>query len=555
MNEDQISTILDELRALPGETEWLEFKQARNSYDFDKLGRYFSAISNEANLKGRDYGWLIFGVDDKTHAIVGSQYRLDPTKLESLKREVANHCSGALSFLDIFCLQRSEGRVVMFQITAAPRGMPTAWKRHYFGRDNESICGLNIQELETIRAQVALEDWSAHKVVEADLDDLDPDAMNIARDKYREKHPELSDEIDQWDDWRFLHKLKVASGQRLTRAALLLLGRHESSRFLPNTYLQLSWILQDTDGIPLDYRHIGLPFLTGTERVFAQIRNLTYRYMGDDSLFPTELPQYDTWVIREALHNCIAHQDYALGGKVNIVEKPEELVFSNLAEFIPQTVEAVIQQDVPPERYRNPTLAAAMVELKMIDTIGSGIKRMFITQRKRLFPLPDYSIDIRQRRVEVRLFGRVLDEKYTRVLKALPDLSLPDVMLLDAVQKGRPLSDEGAKVLRRKKLIEGRKPNLHVSERVADVTGERVAYTRNRGLDKDFYKQLLLKHLDRFGSATREEIDQLLRGKLADLLSEDQKINKIRNLITEMRAKDGTITNRGTKRKPRWERV
>ena len=119
---------------------------------------------------------------------------------------------------------------------------------------------------------------------------------------------------------------------------------------------------------------------------------------------------------------------------------------------------------------------------------------------------------MQQRRVEVRLFGRVLDEKYTRVLKTLPDLSLPDVMLLDAVQKGRPLSDEGTKTLRRKKLIEGRKPNLHVSERVADATGERVAYTRNRGLDKDYY-------------------------------------------IGEMRAKDGTITNRGTKRKPRWERV
>ena len=129
---------------------------------------------------------------------------------------------------------------------------------------------------------------------------------------------------------------------------------------------------------------------------------------------------------------------------------------------------------------------------------------------------------MQQRRVEVRLFGRVLDEKYTRVLKTLPDLSLPDVMLLDAVQKGRPLSDEGTKTLRRKKLIEGRKPNLHVSERVADATGERVAYTRNRGLDKDYYKQLLLKHLDRFGSVTREEIDQLLRGKLADLLSEEQ---------------------------------
>ena len=55
------------------ENEIVEFKEAKNDFDSSKLGKYFSAISNEANLKQKEYGWLIFGVEDKKHQIVGTQ--------------------------------------------------------------------------------------------------------------------------------------------------------------------------------------------------------------------------------------------------------------------------------------------------------------------------------------------------------------------------------------------------------------------------------------------------------------------------------------------------
>ncbi len=556
MNHIELLALLDELRALPVETEWLEFKEAKTQYDFDKLGRYFSAISNEANLKGRDYGWLIFGVEDKDRRVVGSQFRKNVADLENLKKEVAVHTDQQLSFLDIFVLSHTEVRVVMFQIPAAPRGIPIGWKGHYYGRDGESLGALNIQEIEQIRRQSVPDDWSAMMVPEADLNSLDSTALALARDKYREKHPELAEEMSQWDEWRFLHKLKIAREHQLTRAAILLLGKPEASQLISNSNLQISWIVQDADGLAKDYHHFGLPLLLSSDGVFGKIRNLTYRHMGDDSLFPMELPQYDNWVIREALHNCIAHQDYGLGGKVNVVEKTDELIFSNLGEFIPKSVEAVIEKDVPPEHYRNPLLASAMVELKMMDTIGSGIKRMFVTQRKRFFPLPDYVIDKANRRVEVHIFGRILDEKYSRVLRDCGDLSLADVMLLDAVQKGRAVPAEAIKHLRKLKLIEGRAPkNLYVSSKIASAMGEQVAYTKNRCLDKEAYKMLILKHLDKFGSATREDINQLLLDKLPEVLSNEQKEHRIKNILSEMRSRDKTIINQGSKRKPAWVRV
>lgn len=96
----------------------------------------------------------------------------------------------------------------------------------------------------------------------------------------------------------------------------------------------------------------------------------------------------------EALNNCIAHQDYTLGGKINIVEREDGvLTFLNSGSFIPESIEKVIETDAPENNYRNPFLANAMVNLNMIDTIGSGIKKMFIIQKNKFFPLSEYHLE------------------------------------------------------------------------------------------------------------------------------------------------------------------
>lgn len=149
-------------------------------------------------------------------------------------------------------------------------------------------------------------------------------------------------------------------------------------------------------------------------------------------LFPVEISQYDAWVIRESLHNCIAHQDYRLNGRVNVVEEPDAILFTNLGDFLPGSVEEVILKDAPPEFYRNRFLAEAMVNLNMIDTIGSGIKRMFTQQRQRNFPMPDYDLS-EPGKVKVRIIGKIMDERYTRMLMQRTDLGLLEVIALDKV--------------------------------------------------------------------------------------------------------------------------
>jgi len=223
-------------------------------------------------------------------------------------------------------------------------------------------------------------------------------------------------------------------------------------------------------------------------------------------------------VIREALHNCIAHQDYGLRGRVQVVETPDTLLLSNVGGFLPGRVETVIAQDAPLEIYRNPFLAEAMVGLNMIDTQGGGIKRMFQKQRERFFPMPDFDLS-QPERVMVTLRGRILDERYSRVLMAQSGLDLGLIMLLDKVQKGMRISADECKRLKAAGLVEGRYPNLLVAGPVAAATGHKAQHIRNRGFDSQYYRDMIVALVREHQPVSRGDIDRLLLDKLPEVLT------------------------------------
>jgi ATP-dependent DNA helicase RecG len=387
------------------------------------------------------------------------------------------------------------------------------------------------------------QDWSAQIVESASLNDLDPEALRFARTQYGVKHPLRANEMALWDDITFLNKAKACIASKITRAALVLLGKEESAHLLAPAVGQLTWILRNEAKVEQDYEHFGLPLILSSDRILQKVRNLTIRHLPSGTLFPQEVSQYDPWVMRETLHNCIAHQDYTLHGRISLVETPDSLLFTNLGTFIPGTVEEMIRSDSPPSVYRNKFLAEAMVNLNMIDTIGSGIKKMFMAQRQRNFPMPDFDLS-KANQVSVQLAGRILDEKYTQLLMARSELDLMDVIALDKVQKQRPVSDDEFKRLKGQHLIEGRRPNLFVSAKVAVAMGDKAAYIKNRGLDKTHYKALVVSFLEKFKVSKREDLDGFLREKISDALLPDQKTHRIRNLLQEMR-REGTLNCEG----------
>jgi ATP-dependent DNA helicase RecG len=551
MNQTKLRSLIAELRSLPKETEWFEFKV--NKSIPREIGEYISALSNSASLHNKPSAYLIFGIENITHNVVGTKFKPKQKKKgnEELENWIARQLTPRIDFV-IHEFQHNQKPMVVFEIDAA-KDTPVKFNGVAYvrvGTYKKRLSDYPEKERKIWKKEAGF-DWSAQICEGATIDDLDNEAIDKARIEYKRKDPHLAEEVDSWDDATFLNKAKVTIQGDITRAAIILLGKGESEHFLSPSVAKITWLLKDEHNQGKDYAHFGPPFILNVEKVFAKVRNLNYRYLPDGRLFPIEITQYDSWVIREALHNCIAHQDYDLHGRINVVEKPDELLFTNLGDFIPGDVETVIQQDSPQDIYRNPFLATAMVNLNMIDTIGSGIKKMFLKQKQRFFPLPDY--DLRQPdKVSVKIPGKILDENYTRILINKTDLDLPTVILLDKVQKKIKINPEEHQYLRKRKMTEGRYPNIFISAEIAAAVGKKAKYIKDRGLEKQYYQNLIISYLEKHKQASRKDIDELLFDKMPEVLNDVQKRTKIKNLIYEMSKKLNVIENRGTSRKPVW---
>lgn len=221
-----------------------------------------------------------------------------------------------------------------------------------------------------------------------------------------------------------------------------------------------------------------------------------------------------------------------------------------MGSFLPGSIENVFEEDAPPKQYRNPFLTNAMANLNMIDTIGSGIKRMYLMQRERFSPMPTY--ELKEKEVTVRISGKILNPFYTNFLRQAKDIDLNSIILLDYVQKGIMISKEAHQLLKTQKLVEGRYPNIHLSSKVHEALDLKAEYIKKRGLDSRHYETLIIEYLRKFHRASRKDIDDLLVDKLPDLLDYAQKRNKIRNLLYGMSKKKGILLNDGTLKNPIW---
>lgn len=517
------------------ENEVIEFKLAEKGKFTEVVGKYVSALSNEANLRRVDYAWLVYGVDNKSRRVVGTTAQAG----QGLKREIAQCTTGRHTIRDVFEVQAENGkRALLLQIPAAPRGIPIAWKGHWYGRNGESLCPLDLSKLEEIRRQNVGEDWSIATVPGARIEDLDPAAIAKAREQFAIRNPKYAAECHTWDDKTFLNKTKLTIKGKITRAALVLLGREEAEHFLNPAVAKIRWNLRTLENQDKDFEVFSIPFILATEEVQKKIRNLKYRYILDEqSLFPEEILRYEPFCIRELLHNCIAHQDYTRQGRINVVEfEDDHLVFSNCGTFIPQSVEAVVLSDAPEEVYRNPFLVEAMRNLNMIDTQGGGIKKIFNFQRDRYFPMPDY--DFADEKVKATLTGRIINNTFARLLKTNPQLAITDIMVMDKVQKKQPIDSSDAEQLKRQGMLEGRKPNYFLSARAAEEMDDdaiKAQYIKNASFDNVYYQDMIINYLKKFKTASKAAFVELLQDKLSDSLNYEQKIRKISNLLARLR--------------------
>ena len=531
--------------------EWKEFKNLKNSFNGEEKEDVISYVSAFANMNG---GYLILGVVDKSLDIVGirnfSGYTVENVPLR-LCEQCTNLPTEGLE-IDSYTTSDTHKTVWIIKIPKHSPRLPVYAHRKAWQRVGDSLVAMNDSRREAILSEISMDsDWTKEIVEGASLADLDPEAIEKARKEFKRRNPKYAAEMDTWDDAKFLNKAKLTIKGKITRAALILLGKEESEHFINPGIIKIRWSLKSKTGENKDYEVFSMPMILAVDALLAKIRNVKYISVRPDSLFPDEMMRYDIFSIREPLHNCIAHQDYTKGARIEVVEfEDDRLIFQNAGNFIPESLEAVLTNDCPESVYRNPFLVEAMRNLNMIETQGGGILKLFNQQKKRLFPLPEY--DLSNNRVKVEISGNVLDENFANILLHNADLSLREIMLLDKVQKRKPLSPDEIHYLRSKKWIEGRKPNVYLSADIARISSDtnlRKDYIHNRSFDDQHFKDLIVEYLKKFPRSTKADIFKLLKDKLSEVLTEAQKQAKVRNLMQALR-RDGQIR---VVEKRKWE--
>ena len=383
---------------------------------------------------------------------------------------------------------------------------------------------------------------------------LDKDALRVARENYKAKQnrEHISIEIDNLSDEEFLTKIKLMVDGKLTNTAMVLLGNPDHDNLL-DTPIRIMWRFSGSNEMVKDYMEFNIPFITVVDKVYAKIRNLVYRYMPNQmTLFPAETQQYDASLLRELLNNCIAHQDYSIGSRIYLDEFEDMVIISNPGSFLPGNIREVLKPGYTAPYYRNQLLADAMVKFNMIDTVQMGIRKVFNIQRSRFFPMPDYNLST-PNKVAVTVYGKVLDENYTRLLFGRDDLTLDTVFLLDRVQKKLPLDKEQYRVLKKLNVVEGKIPNVYFSATIAEIIDERAQYTKNKAMDDKYYMDLIINYLQQFGSGTKANFIVLLGDKLSDVLNEKQKDDKVRNMLSALRRKGLIVNTAPNRRSAVWE--
>ena len=533
------------LREFPQENarcEWKEMKNLKNSFAGDEKNDVISYISAIANMEG---GHLVIGVRDKSLEIIGTDLNKFNLNAQTAVLKLLEHCTNLSSEgLDIEeYVTEDEHKVVW--IIHIPKHLPRRpvfAHRKAWQRVEDSLIEMTQERLAVILDEPVYEanDWSAEIVPNATIDDLDELAVAKARIMFKKVHASNipAAEVDAWSTEDLLSNSGIMSEGKLTRAAIILLGKPVSVFKLRPAVVEVTWTLRDERQDVVDYEHFTVPFILTVDKILSKIHNLTMRELPGGTLFPETMKQYDDYTIREALHNAIAHQDYTLQQRINFVENPGYLYYANGGSFIPGSLQKALETKGPQRHFRNECLCRAMVNFNMIDTVSRGIKKMFNEQRLRHFPMPDYDIDLLNKEVGVTIYGNSINEKYTQLLKHNETLSLEDCILLDAVQKGHRIPEEHAVDLLNRGLLEGDPSEYGISLDIAKKTKQLPDYTRNRGLAKEKMMQMILQYLQNAGTigAKRDSIYEYIKDVMPQMKTHEQKLRMLGDMLNALSA-------------------
>ncbi|MBI4865066.1 MAG: putative DNA binding domain-containing protein [Candidatus Riflebacteria bacterium] len=522
------------------ELEHLEFKEAKNRYDFEELVRYCVALANE---KG---GNMVLGISDKIpRTVVGSQAFPD---LERTKAGLTDRLRLRIEADEIL---HPNGRVVVFRVPSRPIGVPIQYKGAYWMRSGEDLVPMTADQLQRIFAEAG-PDFSAEICAKASVTDLDPQAIEWFRSAWQRKsgNPALADLPAS----QLLEDAELIVDGKPTYAALVLLGTHRAlGRHLDQAEVVFEYRSQDT-AIEHEQRiENRRGFFLYHDELWKTInlRNPIQHYQ--QGLFVWDIPTFNEKVIREALLNAVGHRDYRLSGSVFVRQFSRHLEVVSPGGFPPGvTAQNILFKQSP----RNRRIADTLGKCGLVERSGQGADRMFEESIREGKPRPDFS-GTDDYQVALTLRGQVQDPRFLQFLERVNKelqvvFSTQDLVILDMAQRHDRLTTDlvdRAQVLKQLGVLEtigrGRGRSFILSRSFYRFLGKSGTYTRKRGLDRETNKELLLKHLDHYGRATISDFEEILPHLNRD---------RIYALLKELRS-EGRIRRVGEKRGSQWAKA
>jgi len=535
MTEIELENKLQELLSLYDETELVEFKEAKNDFNFDDIGKYFSALSNEANLKNAQCSWLVFGVN-KNHKIVGTNYRKDLKKLHNLKSEIANHTAN-ITFIEIYPLQTDQGRVILFQIPPAPQNFPVPYQNHYYARNDEKLTGLSLEKIQRIRSQNQNYDWSAQICEGATVDDLDEEALEMARNGYLEKQKKLKNQSQIYivakidlkkEPKKFLKYAKMLTKEgELSNSCMLLLGKDKNvveCDFAGEIgYVEKTFGVKEVYTVPFQKAIIKVVNKISIKNIELPIK-LLGEYTGNNKL----LPNYTPDLLREFVANCVAHQDYSKRSRIKVIEtihKSIELINEGASLYSKQELEKFqIGNDIP-DKYRNGALVNAMIEIGLMEAKGTGYNKLFQYNTKEVYlPLPKINWE-NTNQFEVKLYGAPLDKNFANILSQKTDLEPEVILVLDQVQKGFKMDKKIFNNLKRQGFVEGT-PTKGILALNLEIMVSGVKAISKNNKRKEFDEEQCIKKIFSFIEACNKNSIQVKTSDIFDHIENDLTIRE-----------------------------
>ena len=370
-NEEQADILLS-LLAKPAETEIVEFKRAKNSFSDTELGQYFSALSNEANLKGEAYAWLVFGVDNTKHELTDTQYKPSRPALDEMKKKIGDQTTNRITFEEIYDLTYQGKRVVMFQIPAAPQGIPIAYQGHYYGRDGESLVALNLQEIERIRSQRADNSFEMRPAKSGLTSSEVLQYLNYKKlyERIDRRVPrEESAILDLLKEYAYITE-DHSSWAITNMGALLFANRLTDFENLRFRGLILRRYEGNNNLVMINERHSEAGYAVEFDDLLDWLENNTSKEKIISSR--TREITYPRVAMREFMANVMVHQDFSITGMPLTIEIfGNRIVFTNPGSLLNDANRLI---DLPPHS-RNETLAQAMLQVDLCERRGSGYDR------------------------------------------------------------------------------------------------------------------------------------------------------------------------------------